>query len=148
LITASIDFHGGRLKKYHGLVYLEGTPQFDAATKKMTLANVDYAIDPKRHNPFVRTADRLAHDSVRKAIADSASWSIAGELERIRGEIDKAITRPWPGTSPSAARSIRSSRRTSSSAATGSSSAPSPRGARKLRRRRGRAALATPEVLS
>ncbi len=94
LITAAIDFHGGRLKKYHGLVYLEGTPQFDAATKKMTLANVDYAIDPKRHNPFVRTADRLAHDSVRKAIADSASWSIAGELERIRGEIDKAITRP------------------------------------------------------
>ncbi len=31
---------------------------------------------------------------MRKAIAESASWSIAGELERIRGEIDKAITRP------------------------------------------------------
>jgi hypothetical protein len=94
MITATIDFHGGRLKNYHGLVYLEGTPQFDAATRKLTLTSVDYSIDPKRHNPFVRTADRLAHDSVRKAIAESASWSIAGELERIRGEIDKAITRP------------------------------------------------------
>ncbi len=60
----------------------------------MKIADIDYAIDPRRHNPFVRTADRLAHDSVRKAIAEAASWSMAGELERIRGEIEKAITRP------------------------------------------------------
>jgi hypothetical protein len=93
-IEAGIDFHGGRLKKYQGLVYLEGTPQFDAETRRMKIVDIDYSIDPRRHNPFVRTADRLAHDSVRKAIAEAASWSMASELERIRGEIEKAITRP------------------------------------------------------
>ncbi len=92
-IEAEIDFHGGLLKKYHGIVYLEGTPQFDEASKRMKIVGIDYSIDPRRHNPFVRTADRLAHDSVRKAIAENASWSIAGELERIRGEIEKAISR-------------------------------------------------------
>jgi hypothetical protein len=93
-IEAEIDFHGGLLKKYHGLVYLEGTPQFDETTKRMKIVDIDYSLDPKRHNPFVRTADRLAHDSVRKAIAENASWSIAGELERIRSDIEKAISRP------------------------------------------------------
>ena len=60
----------------------------------MKIVGIDYSIDPKRHNPFVRTADRMVHDTVRKAIAENASWSIGGELERIRGEIEKAISRP------------------------------------------------------
>jgi hypothetical protein len=93
-IAASIDYRGGGLKKYRGLVYLEGTPQFDATTKMVTIANVDYTLDPRRKNPFVRTANRLAHDSVRKAIAGAASWSIAPQLAGIRTEIAKAISRP------------------------------------------------------
>jgi hypothetical protein len=93
-IAATIDYRGGGLTKYRGLVYLEGTPRFDAAAKKVTIANVDYTLDPRRHNPFVRTANRLAHDSVRKAIAEAASWSISPQLADLRGEIARAISRP------------------------------------------------------
>jgi len=93
-IAATIDYRGGGLRKYRGLVYLEGTPHFDAAAKTMTITGVDYSLDPKRHNPFVRLADRITHDAVRKAIADSASWSLAAQLAAIRAEIERAITRP------------------------------------------------------
>jgi hypothetical protein len=93
-IAATIDYRGGGLRKYRGLVYLEGTPHFDAATKRMTITNVDYSLDPRRHNPFVRLADRVMHDAVRTAIADSASLSVAPQLAVIRGQIEQAITRP------------------------------------------------------
>lgn len=93
-MAASIDYRGGALKKYRGVINLEGTPRFDAATRRIVVDDLNYTLDSRRHNPFVRAADRLAHENVRKAIADSASWPLDSQLAAIRAEIAKAMTRP------------------------------------------------------
>jgi hypothetical protein len=94
LIEATIDYRGGVLKRYRGVIHLEGTPRFDAVAKKIVVDDVDYSLSSHRKNLFVRTADHLAHDNVRKAIAGSAAWSLEPQLAKIRAEIDKAMTRP------------------------------------------------------
>ena len=94
VVEAAIDYRGGALKKYHGLVYLEGTPRFDAAASALVLDNVEYSLDPKRHNPFVRIGDRLAHEALRKRLAETARWSLAPQIGLVKGEIERATSRP------------------------------------------------------
>jgi hypothetical protein len=94
VVEAAVDYRGGALKKYHGLVYLEGTPRFDAATRALALENLDYSLDPKRHNPFVRIGDRLAHDALRARLAQTATWSLAPQIAAVKTEIERATTRP------------------------------------------------------
>jgi len=94
VVEASIDYRGGALKKYHGLVYLEGTPRFDATKSALVLDNLEYSLDPKRHNPFVRIGDRLAHDALRARLAETAQWSLAPQIGLIKGEIERATSRP------------------------------------------------------
>jgi hypothetical protein len=96
-VEASIDYRGGGLKRYAGLVYLDGTPRFDPATSAMVIDDVDYTLDPHRHNPFLRTANRLVHDTLRSTLRANARWSIAAELARVRGEIDRGLNRPLGG---------------------------------------------------
>lgn len=93
-IEATVDYHGGVLKSYRGVIHLEGTPRFDSVSKTIVVDDIDYSLSSHRKNVFVRTADHLAHDSVRKAIADNASWSLEKQLTQIRAEIDKAMARP------------------------------------------------------
>ena len=93
VVEASIDYRGGALKKYHGLVYLEGTPRFDAASSTLALDGLEYSLDPKRHNPFIRIGNRLAHDALRKRLAESARWSLAPQIAAMKSEIERATTR-------------------------------------------------------
>ncbi len=93
VVEASVDYRGGGLKKYHGLVYLEGTPRFDAETSALALDNVEYSLDPKRHNPFVRIGDRLAHEALRARLAETARWSLAPQIAAVKTEIERATSR-------------------------------------------------------
>jgi hypothetical protein len=93
-VAVDVDYYASAFRKYRGLVQLEGTPVYDAATRTVMLQDLDYALDPKRRSLFLRIADRFAHDTLRKNLAESARWSIAPQIDTIRGEIAKAITRP------------------------------------------------------
>jgi hypothetical protein len=93
-IELNVDYHASMLRRYHGLVYLEGTPVFDAASRTVSLQNLDYSLDPRRRNPFLRIADRVSHDQLRLTLASSARWSVAPQIDSIREEITRAITRP------------------------------------------------------
>ncbi|HEY2830159.1 MAG TPA: DUF4403 family protein [Thermoanaerobaculia bacterium] len=92
-IEASIDYRGGRLKHYSGLVYLEGLPSFDAATGNVVLSDVDYSLDPKRHNPFLRAANRMAHDNVRAQLRAGARWPVGESIATMKNEIERGMTR-------------------------------------------------------
>jgi hypothetical protein len=94
VVAASIDYRAGALKKYHGLVYLEGTPRFDAEKSALTLDHLEYSLDPKRHNPFVRIGDRLAHEALRARLAETARWSLAPQIAAVKTEIERATSRP------------------------------------------------------
>jgi len=96
-VEASIDYRGGGLKRYAGLVYLEGTPRFDASTSSIVIDDVDYSLDPRRRNLFLRAANGLVHDTLRATLRANAKWSIAGEIVRIRGEIDRGMNRQLSG---------------------------------------------------
>jgi hypothetical protein len=93
-IELNVTYRASLLKRYSGLVYLEGTPRYDPATRTVTLQNLDYSLDPRRKNPFVRIADRLAHDRLRSSLAGSAHWSVAPQIDAIRAEITRAMMRP------------------------------------------------------
>jgi hypothetical protein len=96
-VEASIDYRGGGLKRYAGLVYLDGTPRFDAGTGSIVIDDVDYSLDPHRRNPFLRTANRLVHETLRSTLRANARWSIASELARVRNEIDRGMNRSLDG---------------------------------------------------
>ena len=93
-IEADIDYRGGFLRNYKGLIDLDATPSFDPATNSIVLTNVDYALDPHRHNPFLRIGDHLTHEAVRSQIAKNARWSIAADIAAITGEIQRSLNRP------------------------------------------------------
>lgn len=92
-IEASIDYRGGGLKHYSGLVYLEGVPSFDAATGNVVLSDVDYSLDPKRYNPFLRVANRMAHDNVRAQLRAGARWPVGESIATMKKEIERGMTR-------------------------------------------------------
>src|SRR5438270_11748696 len=93
-IELDVNYHASFLKHYSGLVFLEATPVFDPATRTVTLQNLDYSLDPHRRNPFLRIADRVAHDQLRTTLANAAHWSVAPQIGALRDEIARAVTRP------------------------------------------------------
>lgn len=93
LITASIDYRGGGLRNYKGLIYLEGTPRFDTATSMIVISDLDYSLDPKRRGFLARIAERAAHDNIRSRLRTSASLPLGPRLNTMRDEITRALTR-------------------------------------------------------
>ena len=100
LVEAAIDYRGGLLRNYRGLVFLEGTPRFDAATQTIVVPDLDYSLDPKRRGLFARIAERAAHDSIRARLRDSARFPLGPRIAAARGVITRALTRQLaPGVS-------------------------------------------------
>ena len=93
LMEATIDYRGGRLRSYRGLVFLEGTPRFDPATQSIVVPDLDYSLDPARRGLFRRITERLAHDSIRARLRESARFALAPQIAEVRAEITRALTR-------------------------------------------------------
>lgn len=93
LVEATIDYKGGRLRSYRGLVYLEGTPRFDPATQSIVVPDLDYSLDPARRGLFARITERLVHDSIRARLRESARFDVAPRIAEARAEITRALTR-------------------------------------------------------
>jgi len=93
LVQATLDYSGGRLKRYTGPIALEGTPRFDAATSRVTVPDLDYKLDPKRKNLFVSAAEVFAHDAVRGRLRESIAFPIGSHLAIVRAEVTRALSR-------------------------------------------------------
>ncbi len=93
LIEAKIDYRGGALRNYRGLVYLEGTPRFEPASKSIVVPDLDYSLDPKRRGFFRRIAERAAHLSIRQRLRESARFDLTARIAEIRAEVTRALTR-------------------------------------------------------
>jgi Domain of unknown function (DUF4403) len=93
LVEAQIDYRGGALRNYRGLVFLEGTPRFDPATKSIVVPDLEYSIDPKRRGFFQRIVDRAAHASIRGRLRESARFDLGPRITEARAEITRALTR-------------------------------------------------------
>lgn len=90
-VAVNLDYRGGTLRNYRGLVRLEGTPAFDPATSTVSLPDLDYALE-KRRNPFLRTVERAVHDTLRARLRENARWPVAAELASVRTQIEKAMS--------------------------------------------------------
>lgn len=93
LVEATIDYRGGRLRSYQGLVFLEGTPVFHAATQSIVVPDLDYSLDPRRRGLFARITERVAHDSIRARLRESARFALGPRIAEARAEITRALTR-------------------------------------------------------
>lgn len=93
-LEAMIDYRGGVLRNYRGIVHLQGTPQFDPATSMLFVPDLDYALDPNRRGFFTRVVEQAAHESIRQRLRESARLPLAGRIAEIRSEISRALTRP------------------------------------------------------
>ena len=92
-IEAAIDYRGGRLRNYRGVVFLEGTPRFDPATQTIVVPDLDYSLDPKRRGLFARITERVAHESIRARLRETARFPIGAQIAEARAEITRALTR-------------------------------------------------------
>ncbi|HVG25902.1 MAG TPA: DUF4403 family protein, partial [Thermoanaerobaculia bacterium] len=93
LMEAAIDYRGGVMRNYKGLIFLEGTPRFDAATQTIVVPDLEYSLDPKRRGFFARIAERAAHDSIRARLRQSARFPVGPRVAEIRAELTRALTR-------------------------------------------------------
>ena len=93
LVEATIDYRGGRLRNYRGVVYLEGTPRFDPAAQAIVVPDLDYSLDPARRGLFARITERVAHESIRARLRQSARFDLAPRIAEARAEITRALTR-------------------------------------------------------
>lgn len=93
LLEAAIDYRGGRLRSYRGLVWLEGTPRFDAASSSVIVPDLDYTLERRRRNPFLRLAERAVHVGLRDELRSRARFAIGPRLDELRAEIGRALTR-------------------------------------------------------
>jgi hypothetical protein len=91
-IEAAIDYRGRGLKKYRGFVYLDGVPKFDAGTSRVIIDDLEYSIDPKRRG-IARALDRVAHDTIRARLRESARWPVAKEIAELKSDIERGMTR-------------------------------------------------------
>jgi len=91
-VAAAIDYRGGHLKKYHGVVYLDGIAKFDPASSRVVIEDLEYSIDPKRHG-ITRALDRIAHEAVRARLRDSAKWPVTDDVASLKNEIERGVTR-------------------------------------------------------
>lgn len=94
LVEAMIDYDGGPLRRYRGLIFLEGTPRFDPATSSIIVPDLDYSLARARRGLFARIAERAAHDSIRQRLRQSARFSLAARLAEVRQEVTRALNRP------------------------------------------------------
>ena len=93
LVEAEIDYKGGRLRNYRGMVYLEGTPRFDPATQSIVVPDLDYSLAPARRGLFARITERLTHVWIRARLRESARFDLAPRIAEARAEITRALTR-------------------------------------------------------
>jgi hypothetical protein len=100
LVEAMIDYRGGALRNYNGLVFLEGTPRFDPATSAIVVPDLDYSLAKERRRFLSRIAERAAHDSIRQRLRDSARFPLATRIAELRQEVTRALSRQLaPGIS-------------------------------------------------
>lgn len=93
LMEAKIDYRGGTLRNYRGLVFLEGTPRFDPATTSIIVPDMDYSLEPRRRGFFGRIAERAAHISIRQRLRESAHFDLASRFAGLREEVTRGLTR-------------------------------------------------------
>jgi hypothetical protein len=93
LVEAMIDYRGGALRNYRGMVYLEGTPRYDPATTSIIVPDLEYSLEAKRRGLFARIAERAAHDSIRERLRESARFDLKARFTELRTEVTRALTR-------------------------------------------------------
>lgn len=92
-IEAAIDYRGGALRNYRGLVWLDGTPRFDPTTASVIVPDLEYTLDPKRRGVLARLLERAAHASIRDRLRENARFALGPRINEMRAEITKALTR-------------------------------------------------------
>lgn len=87
-LSADIEY-----PRYTGPVVLEGTPRFDPSTKTVIVTDLDYSVETKERGLFFKIGERLAHESVRAKLRESARWPLKDQLALAADEINKAMNR-------------------------------------------------------
>ncbi|MEA2488360.1 MAG: hypothetical protein QOH21_152 [Acidobacteriota bacterium] len=92
-VDAMVDYRGGVLRNYHGVIHLEGTPRFDPPTASIVFPDLDYTL-AERGGLVRRIAERAAHDTLRARLRENMRVSLGTQLATLRTEITRALTRP------------------------------------------------------
>ncbi len=91
-IEARIDYRAGLLRSYAGTIVFSGTPQLDPGGSALVMPDLDYILGNDA-GFFARTADRIAHDSLRARLRQSLRIDLSAPLTRIRDDIARGLTR-------------------------------------------------------
>ncbi len=98
-IEARIDYRAGLLRSYRGTIVFSGTPHLSPSGDALVMPDLDYILGDDA-GFFARTADRIAHDSLRARLRQSFRIDLAPQLNLIRANIARGLTRSLgPGAS-------------------------------------------------
>lgn len=85
--------YGKKTKKIKGLIYVEGRPNYNEATQKITVTDIDYSVKTK--DVLVKSASWLLKvTDIRSRMEESLQFSIEKELALAKKEANKALNRP------------------------------------------------------
>lgn len=79
---------GGDVK---GIVYLVGTPRYDAGTNEIFVPDLDYDVGSK--NLLVSGVEWVKHDEVRDFIRSQARWSVGDVMQTGRAQLEMGLNR-------------------------------------------------------
>ncbi|HUT32149.1 MAG TPA: DUF4403 family protein [Planctomycetota bacterium] len=72
-------------RPFTGVLYLVGTPRYDADTNELYVDGLDYMVETR--NLLVRSADWLLHSRFVEYLQAKARWPVRGKLEKVIKEI-------------------------------------------------------------
>lgn len=86
--------YGKKTKKINGLLYLEGTPNFDEATQEIIVSNINYSL--KTQDVLVKAASWLLKVTpLMTKLENAMRFSVAKELALAKAEANKAVNRKF-----------------------------------------------------
>lgn len=74
-----------------GIVYLVGTPRYDAGTNEIFVPDLDYDVGSK--NLLVSGVEWVKHDEVRDFIRSQARWSVGDVMQTGRAQLEMGLNR-------------------------------------------------------
>lgn len=92
-VDAMIDYRGGVLRSYRGVIHLDGTPRFDAPSASIVFPDLDYTL-AERGGLIRRIAERAAHETLRARLRENIRLALGPQLATLRAEVTRALTRP------------------------------------------------------
>jgi hypothetical protein len=92
-VEAMVDYRGGLLRNYRGVVLLEGTPELDESRSTLLIPDLEVSLDPRHRGFFAGIGERFARKAIRERLEAAMRFPLAAPLAAAREQITRGLNR-------------------------------------------------------